>query len=83
MREQEQPRALPSWNPSDEIRPLGHLGVELALDSGLLEVRAKHLGGERLVPRRVDGVEADELAQELDRLVAEADGGHVQSILSA
>jgi hypothetical protein len=55
--------------PRDEVRALRYPGVELALDTRVLEVRAKQLGRGGLVARRVGGVDTDQLPQELDRLV--------------
>ena len=71
VREQEQrrPVARPP-DPRDEVRPLGHARVELALDAERLEVRAQELGRLRLVAGRVDGVQADQRLEEPDDLVA-------------
>ena len=55
----------------------GHLRVELASDPALREVVPEQLGRARLVPRRIHRVEADQLPEELGRLVAERDGRHV------
>jgi hypothetical protein len=59
MREECKARPPAAGNPGDEIRALGHLGVELARDAALGQVVAKKLGRTRLVPRRIDGVETD------------------------
>src|SRR5207249_1630274 len=60
VREEEEPWALAAaGDPRDEVRPLGHLRVELADDSARLEVLAQELRGRRLVAGRVDGVEPD------------------------
>jgi hypothetical protein len=42
--------------------------MELALDAGALQERAQKLCGRRLVARRIGGVDADQLPEELDRL---------------
>jgi hypothetical protein len=42
--------------------------VQLALDAGRLEIRAKVLRGGGLVARRIRRVEADQLLQERDDL---------------
>ena len=75
VREQGKARSVAApGNPGDEVRPLRHLGVELAHDPALLEVLLEELGGASLIPRRVDRVEPDQLSEELDRLVAQRDG---------
>ena len=72
VREEEQARATAApRQPRDEIRALGHLRVELALDAVLGEVVAQQLRRDRLVAGRVDGVELNQLPQELDNLGAE------------
>jgi hypothetical protein len=69
MRQQREAGPAAAGNPCDEVRALGHLRVELAGDAALLQVIAKELGRERLVAGRIDGVEANQLAEELDGLV--------------
>ncbi len=81
VRDERERRAAAARNPRDEVRPLRHLRKELAFDSCVLEVRAEKLGGERLVPRRVDRVGAQKPLQELGRLVTHRDRGHRVSIL--
>jgi hypothetical protein len=68
------PRAVPG-NPRDEVGPVRDFGVELDLDPVLLEVLAQKLGRQGLVPGRVDRVEADQLPEEVGRLLAQRDGG--------
>jgi hypothetical protein len=58
VRDERECRAAAARNPRDEVRPLRHLGVELAFDSSVLEIHTEELGGERLVARRVDRVGA-------------------------
>ena len=74
--EERQARPVAARQARDEIRALGRARIELGLDAVRREVVAQHLGCERLVPRRVDGVQAEEPLQELDRLVAERDRRH-------
>ena len=75
MREQQEARPVSApGNARDEVRPLRDLRVQLALDAVLGEVVAQQLGRLRLVPRRVDRVEPDQLLQELRDLVAETFG---------
>jgi hypothetical protein len=50
--------------------------VELAGDAGLLQVGAQELGGLRLVTRRVDRVESEQVPEERRRLVAQGGDGH-------
>jgi hypothetical protein len=83
MREEEERRPLAAARQArDEIRPFGHFGVELAGNAGGLEVATKQRRRRGLVARGIDGVEADQLAEELGRLLAEPEGGHAVSILS-
>jgi hypothetical protein len=81
VREEEQPwpSAAP-WNPRDQVRPLRHLRVQLARDAAGFQVRAQVLRGDRLVAGRVDGVEADELLEELRRLLAQRDRRHQRRV---
>ena len=69
VREQEQRRAVAAC-PGCARRgcPLGLARVQLALDAERLEVVAQQLGRQRLVPRRVDGVQADQRLEEPRRL---------------
>ncbi len=60
----------------DEVRPLGHPRVELAGDAVRLEVAPEVLGRDRLVARRVHGVEPDQLLEEPRHLVTQRDGCH-------
>src|SRR5581483_9073294 len=70
VREQHQARPLaPAAEARDEVRPLRLPRVELAFDAARLEVVAEELRRPGLVPRRVDGVRADQLLEEPDRLV--------------
>ena len=72
VRQEEEPRpAAASGDARDEARPLRHARVELALDPERLQVVAQQLGGDRLVAGRIDGVEADQLLEELHDLVAQ------------
>ena len=52
----------------DEVRALGHLRVQLALDARGLEVVAEQLRGRGLVPRRVRRVDPDQALQKIDDL---------------
>ena len=80
VREQQQPRPVAApRNPRDEVRPLGHARVQLALDPERLEVVAQQLGRLGLVPRRVDRVQPDELPKEVDDLVAQRGDRHASS----
>jgi hypothetical protein len=72
MREQRERRAAAcASQPRDEVRPLGHLRVQLALDARVLQEVAEQLRRRGLVAGRVRRVDADQLPQELDRLVAQ------------
>jgi hypothetical protein len=75
MREESEsrPSAVPG-NPRDEVGPIRDFGVELDLDPVLLEVLAQQLRGQGLVPGRVDRVEADQLPEEVGRLLTQRDG---------
>ena len=82
--EQEQRRPVAGApDPGDEARPLGHAGVELALDAARLEVLPQELRGSRLVPRRVRRVDLDEPAEKVRHLAAQAGHRHARSILAA
>jgi hypothetical protein len=71
VREEREPRpGAVSRNPCDEVRPVRDSGVELDLDPALLEVVAQQLGRQGLVAGRVDRVEADQLPEEVGRLLA-------------
>ena len=70
-RKQEPRPVAASRDARDEARPLGHARVELALDAERLQVVAQQLGRDRLVAGRIDGVQADQLLEELDDLVAQ------------
>jgi hypothetical protein len=75
VREEREPGPVArAGNPRDEVGPLRLLGVELAGDSVLLEIGPEELGRTGLVPRRIDGVEPDQLLEEPGDLVAERDG---------
>jgi hypothetical protein len=76
MREEREPRprAVPR-NPRDEVRPVRDFGVELDLDPVVLEVVAQKLRRQGLVSGRVDRVEADQLPEEVGRLLTQRDGG--------
>ena len=72
VREQRERRAAAgAAQARDEVRPLGHLRVQLALDARVLEEVAEQLRRRGLVAGRVRRVDADQLPQELDRLVAQ------------
>ena len=76
VREEREPRPGPvARNARDEIRPVRDFGVELDLDPVLLEVLAEQIRGQGLVPGRVDRVEANQLPEEIDRLLTQRDGG--------
>ena len=57
--------------PGDQVRAPGLGGEQLALEAGVAEARGEQLLGRALVAGRVDGVEADQLAEQLDRLGSE------------
>ena len=57
----------PAAQARDEIRPRGILCVQLHLASRLLEQSAQERDAVGLVPRRIRGVEADQLTEQLDR----------------
>jgi hypothetical protein len=63
-------------NPGNQARALGLERVQLARNARVLQVRTEQLGRSRLVPRRVDGVQAEQLLQEPDSLVPECHGRH-------
>jgi hypothetical protein len=68
----------------DEVGARRLAGVELALDAVLLEVAAQELGGGRLVARRIDRVDADQLPEELDGLLPQRrDGAQSDSLARA
>ena len=69
--EQRERRPVAARQPRDEIEPVGRAADELARDAVPLEVVAQQLGRDRLVPRRVDGVHAEQLLQERRHLLAE------------
>src|SRR5439155_7950857 len=72
VQEENQARpAAPAGQARDEVRPLGHLRVELSRDTALREVVAQQLRRGRLVAGRIDGVDADQLLEELRDRVAE------------
>jgi hypothetical protein len=58
----------------DEVRPLRLGAVELALQAGVGQVVAQPLLAGALVPGRVDGVELDELGQDLGGLLLQRVG---------
>src|SRR5439155_12882815 len=72
VRKEEETWALAAaGDPRDEVRPAGHLRVELAVDAARLEVLAQELRSRSLVAGRVDGVEPDQSLEELGHLLAE------------
>ena len=82
VREQEERRpGSSSRNPRDEVRAVRGARVELARDAVLLEIPAQKLGRDRLVPRRIHRVEADQVPEQRDDFVANG-GWHRGSILS-
>ena len=62
--ERERGAAVRPAHPRDEVRPVGHVRVQLALDPRLVEVRAQELRGGRLVAGRIRRVDADQLLEE-------------------
>jgi hypothetical protein len=66
----EERRAVAARDARDEVRALGHLRDQLALDAVRLEVVAQQLGRARLVARRVRRVDADQALEEVGDLVA-------------
>jgi hypothetical protein len=84
VRQQHQRRAVaPAAQPRDQVGPVRNPRQQLTLDPCRFEVALQELGRLRLVPRRVDGVEANQVAEELRRLLAQGDRDHAWSILSA
>jgi hypothetical protein len=75
VRQEREPRASPPGNARDEVRSVGDLGVELALDAVRVEVCAEQFGSGCLVARRVDGVDADQLLKEPRDLVGQRGRG--------
>jgi hypothetical protein len=73
-------RPVAAADARDEVRPLGLAGQQLRGHAVLGEVVAQALRSARLVPRRVDGVEADQPLQQPDRLVAQRDDGHQRRV---
>ena len=69
--EERQRRAVAARQPGDEVEPVGGAADELAGNPALLEVVAQELRGDRLVARRVDGVEPEQLLEERRHLLAE------------
>jgi len=57
--QERQRRTASARDPRNDVGPVGHAGDELALDTVLREIVAQELRGKRLVPGRVDGVDAD------------------------
>ncbi len=84
MGEKEEARSLgvSAADPRDEVRPLGNPRMEPALDPERLEPGAKELGRPGLVSGRIDGVDANEVLEQLRHLVAQGDRSHRMSILS-
>jgi hypothetical protein len=75
--QQEQPRPIGNArNARDEVRALGHPRVELTRDSVCLEVRPQMLGHPRLVSRRVDRVEPDQVLKKAGGLFPQRDRCH-------
>jgi hypothetical protein len=56
-------RAVAAGQPCDEVRPLGRPREQLGLDAVRCEVVAQALGRDRLVARRVDRVQLQQLLQ--------------------
>ena len=77
MGQEHEPRpGAGAGDPRDEVRPLRHLRVQLGLDPVVAEVLAQELRRARLVPGRVDGLDADQLLEELGRLLSQGDRRH-------
>jgi hypothetical protein len=71
VREQAQGRAgLLAVEPGDQVRALVRAAEQLALEAGRAHVGGQVLLRGALVAGRVDGVEADQPAQQLDGFVA-------------
>ncbi|MEN3313008.1 MAG: hypothetical protein V7645_2337, partial [Actinomycetota bacterium] len=72
--EEEQRRPIAATSQTcNEVGTLGHARIQLHLGAVLLQVLAEKLGGSGLIARRVRGVDADQLLQELGDLVAGRD----------
>jgi len=77
MGQKGQPRPVAGpRNPGDEVRAFRRFRIELTRDAVRLEVLAQHLCGPDLVAGRVDGVEPDQLLEEVGDLVAERNRRH-------
>ena len=63
-------RPVAARQPRDEVRPLRHLGVQRRLDAVPGQVVAQQLGRARLVPGRIDRVQADQRLQQPGDLLA-------------
>ena len=74
--EEEQRRPVAARDPRDEVRALGHLRDQLALDAVRLEVVAQELGRSGLVAGRVRRVDADQALEKVGDLVAQVCRGH-------
>src|ERR671923_319694 len=84
VRQQHEPRPAPAArDPGDEVRPLRDLRQQLRLDAAVAQVLAKEFRGPCLVPGRVDRVDADQLLEELRRLLAQRDRRHYVSCFAA
>jgi hypothetical protein len=86
--EQAEGRAgLLAAKPGDQVRALGILGVEqLALEADLAEALGEQQLDRQLLVGRVGGIDPDQLAEEVDRLLAQprlhpsrCHGGHTDS----
>ena len=72
VREEAERRPVAALEARDEVGPLRRARIELDLDAVRLEVVAQELRRDRLVPRRVDRVQPQELLEQADRLVLQA-----------
>jgi hypothetical protein len=64
--EQERRRLAPALDAGDQVRPVGRRGIEPALDTCSLEQAGEVTDAIGFGARRVDGVEADQIARDLE-----------------
>ncbi len=79
--EQHRRGTIPTLDSGDHVQALGIGADELGLDAGKAQVPGEQLGGNRLAPRRVRRVEADQLLCEVEDLGAQV--GHPRRAASS